>query len=481
MCEIDRVKQFLKSDPLRRVEESGCSSLEELFQLFLPGILPEKEKHLLTEFFVYKYTGKSVAEGDEDRFSDLERIDAVMGGVFLPSIVSKLKKIDEYMRSYADVSGYALTSEEFWQLLSDMLDDHVVRLDVKDLKILDAMSRGVLKKREIGKQTGIEYRTVFNRIKRLEARCGLRVVSLADYARMGLTHMVVLVEGEADFESVYPFSRYELGFGEFTLFSIGVPPRRIREVMGDFESRFSRTWFWSVDRFESVSSFGNYDTDTGEWSVDWNAWSLYLDNVLSRGWDAAIPPEAEGGGSLPSYGTEREERESVTVDDLSFISVLLEDFDMSSEELGERCGCSASKAAMVKNKLLRMGIIRPYFRVERIGLSERILFIVESDVDTLYSFVAAIKELPRALIYWTEPLVPGMGSEGSPALACWLETPPGSFFPFERVVRLRLRPLAEYMLFLYRPVTTSESAALASEEFKSIFSNRVAAGDADGR
>ncbi|MHA1363627.1 MAG: hypothetical protein ACTSP1_14005, partial [Candidatus Freyarchaeota archaeon] len=76
MREIDRVKQFLKSDPLRRVEESGCSSLEELFQLFLPGILPEKEKQLLTEFFVYKYTGKSVAEGDEDRFSDLERIDA---------------------------------------------------------------------------------------------------------------------------------------------------------------------------------------------------------------------------------------------------------------------------------------------------------------------------------------------------------------------------------------------------------------------
>ncbi|MHA1632601.1 MAG: hypothetical protein ACTSXC_07345, partial [Candidatus Freyarchaeota archaeon] len=63
MREIDRIKGFLGSEPLKVVGESGGLSLEELFQLFLPDILPEKEKQLLTEFFVYKYTGKSVAEG----------------------------------------------------------------------------------------------------------------------------------------------------------------------------------------------------------------------------------------------------------------------------------------------------------------------------------------------------------------------------------------------------------------------------------
>jgi len=435
--ELERIREFLGCEPLRMVENPEGLSPEELFQLFLPDIVPESERRLLTGFFRYKYRGETVPGEDEDRFSDLVRADAVMGEELLPSIVSKLRQLSKYMK----FSGEVLTSEQFRQTLQDMVYDYRVRLDSRDLKILNMMRENVLTSiKSIADRLGWSYTTTHRRVKRLEERCRLGVFPRLNYSRIGLTHLLVLTEGEAHVESPYLLSRHELLGGDmYNLFSIVVPPRAVNKVCNDFERKLPRVWTWIVEGFEGVITFDFYDVDREDWSIDWNSWSLFLSHVLSKGWDKVIPPEGAGEPSplpeTPSGG------EDITKRDLEFIDVLLHRFDVTTKDLSLMLGYGERTTARDRRSLIERGIIQPCLSIDHIGLNENILLIVESDAETLNSFAVAIRRLPKAWIYRMRTL------DGESALACWLEAPPGSITPLERAVRRTLRPLARYKIF----------------------------------
>nr|MDO8081837.1 hypothetical protein [Candidatus Freyarchaeota archaeon] len=440
MSEIVKIKEFLKSEPIEKVENPSRLSLEELFQLFLPDIVSKEDKQLLTEFFVYKYKGEKGVEGRTgEKFKDLMIVDSIMGGEFLPLVVSKLRQMNKYKR----LSGEILTSEQFRQTLLNMVYDYRVRLDAKDLMILNAMCDDLfISITDIHKQTTMSYKTTFYRKKGLEERCRLRVGTRLDYSKIGLSNLVFMVEGEAYVESPYLLSRQELlGVDLYTLFSIAVPPRAVNRVHKDFEKRFSKLWVWEVDRFEGSLSFGFYDADKGDWNIDWDSWSLYLSNVLSKGWDKVIPQKKKIKEPI-NLSEPPEKRKGITAEDLKFIFELFERADKPTLELSKKLEYDIRAAEKTKNSLFEEGILLPFLSIEHIGLSENILFIVESDTNTLNAFVVAVRELPKAWIYWMRPLK----GESSQALVCWLETPPGSITPLERVVRQTLRTLADYKL-----------------------------------
>jgi hypothetical protein len=263
-----------------------------------------------------------------------------------------------------------------------------------------------------------------------------------DYSKIGLFNLLILVEGEVYVESPYLLSRQEvLGVNLYTFFSIAVPSSAVNQVYKDFLKRFSKLWVWEVEGFEGSSSFGFYDADKGDWSIDWDSWSLYLSNVLSKGWDRVIPQKKRIEEPVP-LSEPPKKRKRITTEDLKLIVEMLERADKPTLELSKKLEYDMRAAERTKNSLFEGGVLLPYLSIEHIGLSESILFIVESDTNTLNAFVVAVRELPKAWIYWMKPFK----GEGPPALACLLETPAGSITPLERVVRQTLRTLADYKL-----------------------------------
>ncbi|MFB0563264.1 MAG: hypothetical protein ACETWM_18845, partial [Candidatus Lokiarchaeia archaeon] len=347
------------------------------------------------------------------------------------------------MDKYKKLGGEVLTSGQFLQTIRNMVYDYRVSLDSRDLMILKAMCDDMfITIADIHKQTNMSYKTALVHKKRLEERCRLRLIPRLDNSKIGLTNLLILVEGEAYIESPYFLSRQELlGVDQYTFFSIAVPPRVVNKVYKDFEKRFSKMWIWEIDEFESSISFGFYDADKGDWNIDWDSWSLYLSNVLSKGWDKVIPQKNKI-DELSSLSGSPEKVKRITAKDLEFIVELLQRADKPTLELSRKLEYDMRDADRTKKSLFERGILQPVLSIEHIGLNEHILFIVESDMDTLNAFVAAVRELPKAWIYWIKPLK----GDGSLALACWLEAPSGSITPLERAVRQTLHPLAEYKL-----------------------------------
>ncbi|MEM2136261.1 MAG: hypothetical protein QXG44_15515 [Candidatus Jordarchaeaceae archaeon] len=439
MGELENIKNFLGMEPLKTVGNPESLSLEEQFQLFLPDILPEEEKQLLTRFFIYKYKGEIPGGEKEERFSDLIRADTIMGEEFIPSVISTLKQLDKYMRLGGENS---LTSEQLRQILQDMVYDYRVKLDAKDLKILDKVRSNIfITIKEIADETNTSYTTIQRRKKMLEERCRLGIFPRVNYPMIGLTNMLILVEGEAYVKSPYLLSRQELygGIDLYSFFSIAVPPRAVNLVYKEFEKRVPRFWTWIIDSFESSFSLDFYDVDEGNWKIDWKAWSLYLSNVLSKGWGKVLSPEEMGKKHPPTspLGKVR----GVTIKELKLIDALSKNFNATVQDLSQNLGYNARTIIRTRENLLKRGTLQLALGIDQIGLNEHILFIIESEPDTLHSFVVAIKRLPKTWIYWTRTL------NKENALACWLEAPLGSITPLERAIRRTLLPLAKYKLF----------------------------------
>ncbi|MFB0561165.1 MAG: winged helix-turn-helix transcriptional regulator [Candidatus Lokiarchaeia archaeon] len=438
MSEIGKIKKFLKAEPLKTVKNPDSLSSEEIFQLFLPDILPENEKDLLTMFFVYKYKGKRIERKDDERLSDLIKADYIMDGTLLSETISTLTHINRYKKR----GGEKLTAEQFRQTIFNMINDYSVKLDEKDLKILNAITQDMfITLREVSSQTSISYRTVQHHKKKLEERCLLEVTSRLDYSKIGLTNLVIMVEGDANVECPYLLSRHELwGGAPHTVFSIAVPPRAIKDIQKVFAKHFTRIWMWNIERFLANNSFVFYDTSKYDWNINWSSWSLYLSDVLSKGWNTIIPQEL---APFLTEETSHGDMPPLTEFDLRFIETLLYKLDTPLEELSHKFNSSVGGVARTKKNFLDSEILVPLLRIENIGLNESILLIVESDLNILKSFVIAIKELPRAWIY----LMHSLEHNPQPFLACWLEVPTGGFTPFERSVRQTLRSLAKYKLF----------------------------------
>jgi len=432
--ELERIREVMGFEPLRTVENPEDLPPGDAFRLFLPDIVPEGELELLTSFFLHRYHGEKPVSVNEDRFTDLERADAVMGGELLPSIVSRLRHLEKYTK----LSGEKLTPELFRHIIQDMVYDHRVKLHPKDLRILNTLRKKPLTSvRSLSKLLGWSYTTTHRRVKRLRERCRLGVYPRLNYPRIGLTHLLILTEGEAHVESPYLLSRHELLGGDtYTLLSVAVPPRAVDRVFSSLEKRLPGVWTWTVEAFESVLTLDSYDPERGEWSINWDSWALTLYHALSRGWDQVIPqedeytptPTAPGGGAI----SER---------DLKLIAALLEGFTETTRRLSRDVGLAERTTSRQRKTLTERGIIKPCLSIDHIGLNENIILIAESDFDTLSSLIVAVKRLPKAWIYRMRTT----GGDG--ALACWLEAPPGSITPLERTIRRTLRPLARYRIF----------------------------------
>ena len=253
--------------------------------------------------------------------------------------------------------------------------------------------------------------------------------------------MMILVEGIAYVESPYLLSRHELvSGGRHTLFSIAGPSGVVNKVKNSFEKRFSELRMWMVDGFENVYSFDFYGAEAHDWNINWTVWSNYLGDLVSGACDTVSSLKERVITNKKETVTPDKEN-GVTAEDLRLIVSLLERLDTPLETLSQKFGYSIGGVARAKNSLLERGIIEACLSIDHIGLNEHILLLIESDVDTLYSFVVAIRRLPKAWVYWMR------SPRGTSSLACWLKAPPGSITPLERVIRWTLRPLAEYKLF----------------------------------
>lgn len=441
MREFDKIREFLGSEPLKIVENPESLSLEEMFRLFLPDSIPEGElgKQTLLEFLIREYKGetkkyKGETEEARNMFQDLVLINDIMGEEFLPSLISTFRELDKYMR----VSGEVLTPDEFINTVQNMVYSYRVRLDAKDLRILNVLKDNLfLAVDQLARTVNMGYTTVFRHKKKLD-RCRLRVYARLNYSKIGLSNLLVLVEGHAYVESPYLLSRHELLGGDpFTIFSIAIPHIALRQVREELAKKFPGVWIWRTHAFESVLSFDFYDVDVKDWNINWDYWAHTLNSMLSKGWDQVIPQKM---GKPPS-SPEISEKEVITERDLKLIEALMENFEAPIRELSEQVKYGHIAVAKDKARLLERGILEPHLSIDHIGLNEHILLIIESDMDTLYSFVVAIRRLPKAWIYWMRSL------RGESYLACWLEVPPGSITPLERVIRWTLRPLARYKLF----------------------------------
>jgi hypothetical protein len=420
MSEIEKMVKFLGCEPIKTVENPESLSLEELFQLFLSDIITERDKLLLTEFFIYKRERLKVE--DEDRFQDLVIMDEIMGGKLLPSIISELRRLNKYMK----FSDGTLTSEEFRNMLHDMVYDHRVRLDTKDLKILNVLRDNVfITIDNLAEKSNLSFTTTIRHKKRLERRCRLGMFPQLVYSKIWLSNLLVLVEGEAHIESPYLPSRHELLGGShlYTFFSVVVPHRALKQVRQEFEQNFSGVWTWRMYGFQSFLSFDFYDPVERDWNMDWASWSIYLNSILRNGLDKAVPQEEEIRGS-PTLSMPPEKVKGLTAKNIKLIDLFLKKYNNTMQDLGKGAGCDVRTVYKARKKFFSSGILQPCPNMEHIGLDEHLLLIVESDLDNLYSLTFALRRLPKVWIYWARSL------KGTNSLACLLETPLESFREF---------------------------------------------------
>jgi len=162
------------------------------------------------------------------------------------------------------------------------------QLDPTNIKILTTMAKlGPRNLLDVARHCGIPFTTVYHRIAQIEAKSKQVAIIIPNVAKIGMVRLIVLAVATAGEEQevteAFKFPNLwraiERCEGAFTHHTVQIVPRALLRQFKEFVAKIAEMNMIKGYRIlttgDSISNFpdySSYNTSTGEWTFDWDAW-----------------------------------------------------------------------------------------------------------------------------------------------------------------------------------------------------------------
>jgi DNA-binding Lrp family transcriptional regulator len=401
---LDLAFKHLKCKPWREDADSTISTPEQIFDHWLPPILPPVIREDFLEFFQNKLAGRldwlrscldlSYTEfkvlfdwgpGGYRGLPDFVDWDGKLDGQFLDRIIPLLQSI-------AKCTTIPLTVEQFWILATELCKFSSFQLKALDIRIIQTLSQmPTMTIPEVSRLLRIGEKKVRRRWKRLQRLNICKIIAKIHYPSLGLVPVFVeLFDTKSVIRSPYLISRVELsGNSRRTLNFMVIPEDHLGSFAKKLNAQFgtAHTLFLAKDLGKTVA-FSHYQIKSGRWNVDWR--KLFIGAHLFH--PASSDPVSY------SQTEELEHPPRLYIPDFKdkqIIPILTTDARVKLERLAKSARISVAQASRRRTRLLELGVIHLHPMLRRVGLIEDV-FIRISEQDR--RLMGIIDELPQTWI-----------------------------------------------------------------------------------
>jgi len=468
--EINSISKFLKISPVIKEkinikEYISLNKRERLMRLFLEYFLPEKvfpeifeedlayltafnilnvtEKELLTEEWYRKRrlsparTDKPLMQFEEDgtmyrSIHDLLEADSFTYGEFLPLLLKKVQRLRKYIRE-------PLTAREATRYLDNIFMIWRPKLSKNDLRVVlfldSSTKRAFSTKKEIAEELNLHENSVAYILDRLRKLFRFGVYGRPNLNKLGLQTVLLIIEGRINIDFPYLTSIQELRAGNVVkLYPFNIPRQRgklspLQDLYNSLKDQLDNFSLYQQLEVKDNLSFQYFDIEENTWSVDWDAWGLWLERILYEDKYHMVSPDSV------KFVDGEEKSISFDAKDLEILDYHGTNLRMSMAQLGKNVGMTRAGVRLRVKRLLDETVLIPFVNLMQIGLDEQIVVLYTGEEEYLKPFQAALSELPVMHSYTLKPFT----DDSKKCLLAWLRLPSGSFIKFTDAITNVLR------------------------------------------
>jgi len=401
---LDLAFKHLKCKPWREVPGSPISTPEQIFDHWLPPILPPVIREDFLEFFQNKLAGRlnwlhscldpSFTEfkvvfdwgpGGYRGLPDFVDWDGQLDGQFLDHIIPLLQSI-------AKCTTTPLSVKQFWILATELCKFSSFQLKSLDIRIIQTLSQmPTMTIPEVSRLLHVGEKKIRRRWKRLQRLNICKIIASIHYPSLGLIPVFVeLFDTKSLIRSPYLISRIELSGNARSVLNFMVIPE---EHLGSFAKTLNahfgtaHSLFLARDLGKTMA-FSHYQANAGGWNIDWRKLFIGAHLFHTTSPDSKSCPITNEPQPLPRLYIP-------DLKDKQIIPILRVDARVKLEKLAKSARISVAQASRRKTRLMELGVIQLHPTLRRVGLIEDV-FIRIGERDK--RLMGIIDELPQAWI-----------------------------------------------------------------------------------
>ena len=462
----DRLNDFLNkkhvwseiSDKPIVYNDAHIDFTRKLFSKYLSSIIPDQLKKDLEYLLLYKISDektrkkildewcsrtnsdledatKMTAEFDDGScyraVYDLVLYDKMTNGLFLPTILDNLKKLEKY--------NYNLDFKEACHYLKlHSLLTYTVPLDETEIKIIELLSKdSLISNREAALRIGVSRNTFSSKVLRLQKLGCIFYNGRLNLDKIGMKFLLIMTDQVIP---KLPYMRLvqELRGGSTVyLYSFNLPEDYLMPFVDAVKPHLRSAEYLIVDEpgRHSLSLRNSYDTINKRWAFNLENWALWVRKVLHESWHAIYVS-----GDVEASEASVEPTSTVfdyDLKDLELLNQLIYDFKRPVRDLAKNLGISISNVFQRKNSLIKNGVIKPTLFVENIGLDEHVFIKIKGSDKLINSVEAGLLDLPSVYIFRVRDL------RGERYLIAYLFLPKGSLVVVDYTLKQYLENIGE--------------------------------------
>jgi DNA-binding Lrp family transcriptional regulator len=428
------MKKLMAKAPKRYQIEDFDKISVRAFEKLLPSSVPQIIKEDIAQYFHYLRNDRSKVslkewekrsgckdqanswkvEGYRPIFAFLYT-DRITDGHFLPLLLTKIEN------TFGE-SGQKMTIPEFSKLCRLSIIGFRPDIDDIDLKILQALSVDpLLVTQTLADQIGHSYATVYNHLKRLKEKLGLRVNTSINWSKLGVQRFYLISQEEDildEFNAFQPFHDSTASFIWGDVYHL-----RYYLIRENLRKSF-------LDSFRKIlvnnsNNLRGYELNTAPIS----GFNFDLFNIKDQRWHFDFATvfrnkELENESSINStkmvFPEEFPPKEPYELSNMEsrILEGLYGNYSLSQKELAEQLDVHAPNLSTIKNRLQEQRIIKPNLFM-RLGLP-LFCFLWCSAKD--FTYLEILISLMQKIPYYNISPINSIGrmKEKSSALICFL-------------------------------------------------------------
>ncbi len=253
--------------------------------------------------------------------------------------------------------------------------------------------------------------------------------------KLGLQTVLLIVEGRIHIEFPYLTSIQELRAGNVVkLYPFNIPRQKgklnpLQDLHISLKDQLDNFTLYQQLEVKDNLSFQYFDIEENTWSVDWDAWGLWLERILYEDKYSLVSPDSV------KFVDGEEKPISFDAKDLEILDYYGTDLRMSMAQLGKHVGMTRAGVRLRVKRLQDENIFIPFVNLMQIGLDEQIVVLYTGEEEYLEPFQSALSELPVMHSYTLKPFI----DDSKKCLLAWLRLPSGSFIKFTDAITNVLR------------------------------------------
>ncbi len=433
-----------------------------IFQKYVSKIIPETILEDLEYLLLYKLSDASIRQRLLEEWSnkrnsniedatkityefedgscyravyDLILYDKMTSGLFLPTILENMKKLEKY--------NYTLDLKDACHYIRlHSLLTYTVELDTTDIKIIELLSKDpLISNNEAASRLRLSRNTFSNRLLRLQKRGCLFFNGRINLERLGLKILTIMTD---QIIPKLPYMRIvqELRGGSTVyLYSFNIPEEFLTSFIELVKPYIRNAEYW-IDEGpgrHSLSLRNSYDTVNKKWAFNWENWALWVRKVLDESWHTLY---VSGDVEESTPGGEHNLRIlDYDILDLELLNQLSYDFKQPIRDISLKLGVSPTTVYERKIRLISNGVVKPTLFVENIGLDEHVFIKIKGSEKIINSVESGLLDLPSVYIFRVRNL------QGEKALNAYLFLPKGSLVMVDYTLKNYLEDMSEEVDF----------------------------------